>query len=156
MANFYQVKEVDSTTELFVNMETLESVEFKVQGRASLTLVSGKVLEVTRSSYESALIASGSNCFEFKGGDVPKTDYDALDNSDVEDITDLSDGTLVREGNLEEPRENAQVEGSVAVDEGDDIDPKDVVKVIQELGLDSVSPADIANIAAVMRATKNL
>ena len=122
-----------------------------------ITMTSGQTFEVTRTSYESALVASGSDVFEFKGKEATVNDYDALDTTDVEDVTDLSDGTLVREGNLEEPRENAQVEGSDAsFEDSDDIDPKDVVRVIQELGLDSVSATDIANIAAVMRATKNL
>ena len=156
MAKFYQVTLANANREVFVNMEKVEAVSFAQDSTVYITMTSGQTLETTRASYESALVASGSDVFEFKGKEATVNDYDALDTTDVEDVTDLSDGTLVREGNLEEPRENAQVEGSIAVDEADDIDPKDVVKVIQELGLDSVSATDIANIAAVMRATKNL
>ena len=53
-------------------------------------MTSGQTFEATRASYESALVASGSDVFEFKGKEATVNDYDALDTTDVEDVTDLS------------------------------------------------------------------
>ncbi|QQK87917.1 hypothetical protein pSalSNUABM01_048 [Salmonella phage pSal-SNUABM-01] len=127
-----------------------------------LYLVSGDIEEVTNRSFQSALTASGSEVYEFKGPQerdpvANTTEFERLDGSDIEDVTNLSDGTLVQEAALAEPHDNAQVEGAEAVyDEDDEVSPLDVFRVIQELGLEQVSEEDIANIALVMRATKGL
>lgn len=130
-------------------------------------LPSGDIDEVTSKSWESALVASGSNAYQYKVEDRPKaTDnkvypvgagYDVLDSNDVEDVTNLSDGSMVPEVALSAPVDNAVVEGAEAVyDEATDLDPKDVLSVIRGLGLEDVTPLQIANIAAVMKATKAL
>ena len=128
-----------------------------------LYLVSGDIEEVTERSFQSAMTASGSEVYEFKGAQerdpvANTTEFDRLDGSDIEDVTGLSDGNLVQEAALAEPRDNAQVEGAEAVydGDGDELDPKEVLRVIQELGLEDVTPLQIANIALVMKATKGL
>lgn len=125
-------------------------------------LVSGDIEEVTNRSFQSALTASGSEVYEFKGAQLKDpvantTEFERLDGSDIEDVTDLSDGNMVPDTNLSEPVDNAIVEGSVAVyEDNDEVSPLEVFRVIQELGLEDVSERDISNIALVMRAAKNI
>lgn len=127
-----------------------------------LYLVSGDIEEVTNRSFQSALTASGSEVYEFKGAQerdpiANTTEFERLDGSDIEDVTNLSDGNMVQEAALADPHDNAQVEGSEAVyEDEDEVSPEDVFRVIQELGLEKVSPGDIANIALVMKAAKGL
>lgn len=125
-------------------------------------LPTGDIEEVTRKSWESALIHSGSNAYTYQQVDQPApvsptSTYDGLDTTDVEDVTNLSDGNLVPENALSGPVDNAVVEGSDAVyDEETDIDPKDVLTVIRELGLKDVSASQVADIVSVMRAVKTI
>lgn len=78
-----------------------------------LYLVSGDVEEVDFESFQSALVASGSNFFRFQASAEKAQDgYDSLDDADVEDVTNLSEGYLVGPDELFDPVDNAHVEGS--------------------------------------------
>lgn len=158
----HQLTSVNHSTPLFLNLALITKMERPSEDFVRLYLVSGDIEEVTNRSFQSALTASGSEVYEFKGVQerdpiANTTEFERLDGSDIEDVTNLSDGTLVQEAALAEPHDNAQVEGAEAVyDEDDEVSPLEVFRVIQELGLEQVSEEDIANIALVMRATKGL
>lgn len=126
-----------------------------------LFLVSGDIEEVTSRTFQSAMTASGGGVFAFTGPQPVDqsqsgTDFDRLDGSDIEDVTDLSDGDLVREGNLSDPVDNAQIEGG-DLDETDEVAPEDVLNVLRDLGvLDTASNQDIANVALILRSVRNI
>ena len=143
-----------------VNLETIAKYEDR-EDFIRLYFVSGDVDEVTKTTWESALVASGSNAFKYEDGSKTKAvtgdGYDRLDTSDVEDITNLSDGDMVPENALSSPVENAMVEGADAIyDEDDgDITAEDVLRVVQNMGLKDVDANQIMTIASVLRASKD-
>lgn len=146
---------------VFLNLETVQKFDPK-DGYIRLYLTSGDIEEVTTKSWESSVIASGSEVFEFKGArpreDMPgrKTEFERLDGSDVEDVTNLSDGNLVPESALSDPRDNAVVEGS-QVDESefeDDISAQEVIDVINRLHIKNPTEEQIASVVMILRAAK--
>lgn len=82
-------------------------------------LVSGDVEEIEHDSFMSALNASETGYFKYKVDEVaePKTAIRGVSDSDIEDMTTLSDGTLVNDWDLAEPTSNSVVEGSGASEE---------------------------------------
>lgn len=82
-------------------------------------LVSGDVEEIEHDSFMSALNASETGYFKYKVDEVaePKTAIRGVSDSDIEDMTTLSDGTLVNDWDLAEPTTNTIVEGSEASEE---------------------------------------
>lgn len=144
-----------------VNLELIVKYE-DLSDFTRLYFVSGDVDEVTKSSWESALVASGSNAYKYdtsapRPGPAPKGSYDVLDNTDVEDVTNLSDGDMVPENALSAPMDNARVEGEVAFydeDEGEPVTAEEVLGVVNRMGLKDVDANQILTIARVLRASK--
>lgn len=141
-----------------MNLESIVKIE-NHPTFVRLYLPSGDIEEVTKSSWESAVIASGSNTYSFTGEDSSKSvpDYDNLDTSDVEDVTNLSDGQMVPEIALSEPQDNAVIEGSDATytEDEDKVQPEEVYRVIKSLGLTDFKDDQIIAIANVLHAYKN-
>lgn len=137
MANFYELNSLNSDETFFLNLELIVKMEEHSNSDfVRLYLASGDIEDVAMKELNSAMAASGSGFYRFEGNPKAKAGFEALDDSDIEDVTDLSDGNMVDEVDLAPANtNNAQAEGSTVVDDedGKPITAEEVAYVIQKL-----------------------
>lgn len=116
-----------------VNLELLTKVE-EYDEFVRIYMTSGDVEEIDVKTFRSAIIASGTQYMKYEKQPEVVNDFNALDNSDIEDVTDLSDGNLVAEEALAPANQNnAVVEGSDVTDEEDAVSPEEIAYVLRLL-----------------------
>lgn len=118
---------------MLLNLELVTKIE-EFDEFVRLYLTSGDIEEVDKGTFISALTTSNSGYFTYE--QKPTTGFDGLDNDDIEDVTNLSDGNLVPDSALNDAKPNAVVEGADVIwedDDGSEITPEEVAHVVRLL-----------------------
>ncbi|UIW10566.1 hypothetical protein PQC38_gp090 [Aeromonas phage BUCT695] len=118
MTSFYQMNSIHHNDVVMINLDNVCKVE-ECENFVRLYLVSGDIEEVEIKTFFSAVNSSGTQYM--KVTQSPKEEFDSLDQSDIEDVTDLSDGTMVDDSDLAPAVENSVAEEPIPTVSADSI-----------------------------------